>query len=89
MNIFKNAEVIDVREPFLSQQIVICDICNDDYTDSKEEGGFLFGSYAYCPKCALTGMKSIIKHNEQNHVNDVARAGETFKDFVVRIRKHD
>lgn len=83
----KNFEIIDVREPFISQKIVICDVCNDDYSDSKEEGGFLFGSYAYCPKCAKESIDKIIGYGEQGHIKDEARAGESFRDFVVRIRK--
>lgn len=30
---------------------VICDFCNDDYTDSLQIGGGLIGSNAVCPKC--------------------------------------
>lgn len=33
-------------------RIVVCDACNDDYTDSLAIGGLIAGSYAYCPTCA-------------------------------------
>ena len=31
---------------------VICDFCNDSYTESEETGGCSVGSYAICPQCA-------------------------------------
>lgn len=36
-------------------RIVVCDACNDDYTDSLAIGGLIAGSYAYCPKCVDSG----------------------------------
>lgn len=62
------------------EETVICDICNADYTDSPEEGGILVGSYALCPKCAK---------NHQGMPDDSARKGETFQNFVLRIRKSE
>ena len=59
---------------------VVCDYCNDDYTDSDEKGGVLIGSYAVCPKCAE-------KHKEHHqNPDDRAREDETFKEFVMRVR---
>jgi len=64
---------------------VICDFCNQDYTDSDEIGGIVFGSYAACPLCSPRIETSAKKHNEQQHIarpND----DERFCDFVIRIR---
>lgn len=33
-------------------EMVICDVCNDDYTESDAMGGCIYNNYAYCPKCA-------------------------------------
>lgn len=60
--------------------IVVCDICNMDYTNSKDRGGFISGGYAICPKCE--------KHTRLNDVDYISRPDESFKDFVVRTRKH-
>lgn len=46
---FKDAEIIVAD----CGDMVLCDYCDEDYTNSEEEGGFLFGSYAICPKCLL------------------------------------
>ena len=56
---------------------VICDICNDDYTESKELGGVLIGSYAVCPKCAV---------KTKGTPDQKAMPEETFCEFVRRIR---
>lgn len=65
---------------------VYCDICNEDYTTSKEEGGFVFGSTGYCPKCAGRGMTSIKKYNEEQYITATANPGETFHDLIMRVR---
>ena len=35
---------------------VVCDICDQDWTDRPESGGFLFVSKAYCPDEAPARM---------------------------------
>lgn len=59
---------------------VICDFCNDDYTESDKKGGVIVGSYAICPKCEKPHMLKDADY--------VCRHDETFKDFVVRTREH-
>lgn len=58
---------------------VVCDFCNTDFTDSKEVGGLIHNkSWAVCPGCAL---------DCKTRVTSRANDGETFKDFVNRIRR--
>jgi hypothetical protein len=57
---------------------VICDFCNEDYTQSEETGGCQVGSYAICPKCA----KKLEAVPDQR-----AAKNETFRDFVYRLRR--
>jgi hypothetical protein len=59
---------------------VICDFCNDDYTESDKKGGIIVGGYAICPKCE--------KHHMLADADYISRDGETFNDFVIRTRKH-
>lgn len=66
---------------------VLCDLCNADYTDSEETGGMLFSSKAVCPKCAIEFMKSIKKYHEESFIKATAREGESFRDFVYRVRE--
>jgi hypothetical protein len=66
--------------------IVICDICGKDYSHSKEEGGFLFGSYAYCPECAKTKIQNIRKHNEETHIKAYCPKGISFKEWILKMR---
>ncbi len=76
-------EVMDIGEQ------VLCDICNEDYSHSEEKGGFLFGSKGYCPKCALSGLRTIKKYKEEEYIKAYAEEGESFKDFILRMRGGD
>lgn len=70
-------------EPFVICKLdcdeVLCDLCNEDYTESDVTGGILVGSYAICPKCVRNEMIPDLKAGES----------ETFRDFVMRIREND
>jgi hypothetical protein len=68
--------IIDARA---GEDEVICDFCNGDYSDSDEQGGILIGSYAICPECASPAL--------QIRADKVSREGESFKEFVLRIRQ--
>lgn len=59
---------------------VVCDFCNDDYTDSQAHGGLIFGSYALCPKCQdkVTG--------EERRVRARCPEWMSFADFVRAYR---
>lgn len=66
--------------------IVLCDLCNKDYTDSTELGGFIFGSNAVCPACAPRFKASIRKHNETASIRATAKENQAFRDFVREYR---
>lgn len=62
---------------------VVCDLCNEDYTDSDAEGGITMGSYAICPECA----PRIIRNAEETGELVVhCPAGILFKDWVLELR---
>ena len=62
---------------------VICDICNDDLTDSDAGPGLMFSSsYAVCPSCEPDWRKSVEKHKETHLI----RNNETGKSFADWIR---
>jgi len=67
-------------------RLVVCDQCDDDYTDKPDSGGFIFCSHAYCPKCAAKSMPSIIGFNEQHMIRAVCLPGQSFADFVREYR---
>jgi len=69
--------------------IVVCDVCNDDYTHRADPGGFLFGTYAYCPHCAITHLQRIQEYGEAHLIRALPLPGEAFADFVRRIRGPD
>lgn len=57
---------------------VVCDFCNDDYTESEMAGGLIIDGYAVCPRCEKPEMLKEATH--------VCRPGESFKQFVLRNR---
>ncbi len=69
--------------------VVLCDLCNQDYTNSNETGGILFSGKAVCPKCVKEFTKTIKKYHEEHFIKAEAKEKETFRDFVYRIRKGD
>ena len=77
-------EVIDIGNE------VLCDSCNKDYTDSDEQGGFLFGTNnTYCPDCAPSALERIKGYGEDKYITAYCPAGMSFKDFVLGLRGGD
>ena len=68
---------------------VVCDVCNLDLTASPAIGGFIFGTYAYCPMCAKSHLAKIREYGEEHMISARAKPGETFADFVRRYRGPD
>ena len=66
--------------------LVICDICNQNYTGSTESGGFIFGSYSYCPTCAVSGLLNIKKYDEEDYIRARCPKDVSFADFVREYR---
>lgn len=65
---------------------ILCDLCNKDYTESDAKGGFLFTSNAVCPDCAPKFEESAKELGEEHYIRARAKEGESFGDFVRRIR---
>jgi hypothetical protein len=68
---------------------VVCDICCQNWTTRTESGGFLFGSYSYCPNCALRGLAEIKRFDEERFIKGFCPDGESFADFIRRVRGPD
>jgi len=64
-------------------EAVVCDICNGDYTESEKSGGFLFGSYAYCPECAKNRIANIQSHNEERFIKARCPEGKPFSKWIL------
>ena len=64
---------------------VICDLCGDDFTNSDEQGGLVFGSKAVCPHCEQRILEGAKKYNEERFIGDRCPKGMSFKDFVINI----
>ena len=62
--------------------LVFCDSCGEDWTERKETGGFLFGSYAYCPECAPRNLARIKQYGEEWHIKARCPEGKSFADWV-------
>ncbi len=58
---------------------VLCDFCNEDYTDSDVKGGCLIGSYAICPEC-----EQEIEHREE--IDQFCPPETEFRKWVLDLR---
>lgn len=65
---------------------VACDLCSDDYTESTEQGGIIFQSSAYCPKCTPQLLRDVEKYDEQRFIRARCPEGVSFADFVRGYR---
>jgi len=68
--------------------VVVCDLCNKDYTQSDEEGGCQFGSNAVCPDCMPKILESAKKYGELDHVKHYCPKGMPFRKFVTEILRN-
>lgn len=68
---------------------VNCDVCNEEYDHKPESGGFLFGSYAYCPKCAKEYLPSIQKDGEEHMITARCPDNLSFFKWVMKLRGGD
>lgn len=84
---WKQAE--ETGEPVKIGNLVVCDSCDTDYTDSDAKGGFIFDSSAYCPKCAERSINNIRRYGEEHHIKAVCPPDTTFADFVRQYRGPD
>lgn len=60
--------------------MVVCDYCNTDYTESELSGGCLLGSSAVCPEC----IEDLYRGGDEPDL--LCPEGMSFKEFVQRIR---
>lgn len=70
-------------------RVVVCDMCDVDYTDLPDMGGFIFTSYAYCPKCAVSHLPKIRGYGEERFIRATCPEGQSFADFVRAQRGPD
>jgi hypothetical protein len=76
-------------ETFPVGRLVICDICDKDWTESAESGGYLFESKAVCPDCAASFMQKIIQYSEQHFIKGECPPDKSFADWVRAYRGPD
>lgn len=77
-------EKIDIGE------MVLCDLCNTDFSEGKEaageRGGFIYLSKGVCPRCAPDFYKLIKQYDEQEHIKALCPTTKTFREFILEKR---
>lgn len=84
-NPFEGFTVINISEGI--GNIVLCDLCNKDYTFSNDIGGFIFGSNGVCPSCAPKMLKSVIKYDEEHAIRSHCPHDMSHKQFIYDYRE--
>lgn len=67
--------------------VVLCDICNDDFTESDESGGIILHGTAYCPKCLAKYRHDFSDNDWEEAI--CAAAGVPFRELVLAARGGD
>lgn len=62
--------------------VVVCDLCNKNWTTSDKSGGFLFGSNAVCPDCEDEFLATVKKCRETHLIRAQCPEGKSFADWV-------
>ena len=70
-------------------QTVLCDSCDEDFTDDPRSGGFLFESKAIGPCCAARREESIRGYDEERFIRARCPEGVSFADWVRELRGPD
>lgn len=65
---------------------VVCDSCDRDYTESREQGGMIVGSYGYGPCCAPRHKESLRQYGELHFIVAECPAGQSYADFIRAYR---
>ncbi len=65
---------------------VLCDLCNEDYTDSQEKGGFIFMTKGVCPKCSRKFLETVKKCKEEVYISEYCPKDTSFADFIRNYR---
>lgn len=73
--------VIEAPDP---GPVVICDLCNADYTERADTGGILVQSKAVCPACAPGYEAKLREYDEMRYLRARCPAGMSFADWVRR-----
>lgn len=69
-------------ETFDLGDIVLCDMCNADYSNSSKKGGITFGSKAVCPECTPRIENNAKKFNEEWMIKERCPQDKTFCQWV-------
>ena len=76
----------ETGEPIDIGDIVVCDFCNEDYTERDDPGGLLFESKAVCPKCAPRLEADAVHFGETHFLKARAKPGQSFRAFCLELR---
>lgn len=77
----RTGELVDIGD------MVVCDFCNEDYTNNHvATGGLIFQSKAVCPGCSPRLLDDVERYHEQRYIRAHCQQGQTFADFVREYR---
>ena len=62
--------------------MVVCDLCNADYTNSDRSGGIMFSGKAVCPDCTPRFEKTIKKYKEEQYITGRCPENVSFADWI-------
>lgn len=73
----------------LNPHEVLCDICDQDWSDSAQSGGFLLLSKGVGPCCEARLRDSIAKYKEEWSIKGECPANMSFADWIRNVVRKD
>jgi len=67
-------------------RLVLCDWCDQDFTESQQTGGFMFSNYATGPCCAARIERNATRSGEAHLIRSRCPDGVPFGDWVRSLR---
>ncbi len=66
--------------------MVLCDLCNADWTNESQTGGMLVQSKAVCPACAPRYRADLVRYDEQHLIHAACPPWQSFADWCRELR---
>jgi hypothetical protein len=66
--------------------MVVCDLCNTDFSNSDKQGGFLIPGWGICPDCAARFREELKRNGEEHLIQAECPSGMSHKDWILSIR---
>ena len=66
--------------------VVLCDLCGKEWSNSEQSGGFVLSATGVCPDCEEKVMADVVKYKEEFAITSKCPPGMSHVEFIQRFR---